>query len=195
MVHGRVGTAASEKIYVSGGGIGEHEIWGLGGNDQLFGWTLGDFNLDSLTLTNSDPATNDELYGDRTPQDGDIQYDPITNPPGVPGNDSLYGGAGFDKLYGDEGNDSLVGGIGNDTLDGGAGDDILRGGQAMTSLTPLMVGKATTPCMGGQVMILLLPPEVGICFLERKATTPTSLTLTPCTPSFLVRSSKTQMQA
>jgi Ca2+-binding RTX toxin-like protein len=113
MVHGKYGTAASETLYVSGGGISTHQLWGLGGSDTLYGWTQ----------QNPALATDDELYGDRVPLPGEIQYNPNTTPPGVPGNDKLYGGGGYDKLYGDQGNDTLNGGSDNDTLDGGEGFD------------------------------------------------------------------------
>ena len=127
MVHGKIGTAGSNTLYASGWGISNHQLWGLGGNDTLYGWTE----------SNPDLATNDELYGDRTPQPGQIQYDPNTNPPGIPGDDIIYGGGGHDKLYGDGGNDFLIGDklfggwsapIGNDLLDGGEGNDWLYGG-------------------------------------------------------------------
>lgn len=127
MVHGKYGTAASETLYVSGWGIDHHQLWGLGGNDILYGWTPNNPAL----------ATNDELYGDRVPLAGEIQYNPNQTPPGVPGNDTIYGGAGYDTLYGDEGNDyldggseddRLFGGSGNDRLFGGSGNDILDGG-------------------------------------------------------------------
>lgn len=118
MVHGKYGTAASETLYVSGWGIDHHQLWGLGGNDILYGWTPNNPAL----------ATNDELYGDRVPLAGEIQYNPNQTPPGVPGNDTIYGGAGYDTLYGDEGNDYLDGGSDNDSLFGGSGNDRLYGG-------------------------------------------------------------------
>lgn len=97
--------------------MSSHQTWGLGGDDTLYGWTL----------DNPDLETSDELYGDRVPQPGQIQYDPNVNPPGEPGNDQLYGGGGSDRLYGDKGNDDLYGGIGDDRLFGGEGDDYLDG--------------------------------------------------------------------
>lgn len=134
MVHGRYGTAAAETLYVSGGGIDHHQLWGLGGNDILYGWTLTNPNLD----------TDDEIYGDRPPASGEIQYNPVTNPPGQVGDDVIYGGGGNDRLYGDGGNDlifgdqafggsfsgrdRLEGGDGNDWLYGGGGNDTLIGG-------------------------------------------------------------------
>lgn len=127
MVHGNIGTATSDTMYVSGGGISRHQLWGLGGNDILYGWRQADPNLN----------THDELYGDRTPLPGEIQYDPNINPPGVPGDDIIYGGYGNDKIYGDGGKDFLIGDHlfggfnapkGNDRIEGGDGDDWVYGG-------------------------------------------------------------------
>lgn len=133
MVHGKYGTAANETLYVSGWGIDHHQLWGLGGDDVLYGWTQ----------ANPDLSTNDEIYGDRPPASGEIQYDPATNPPGQPGSDVIYGGGGSDRLYGDEGNDLIFGdqafgGLsalsGRDRIDGGSGDDWLYGGGGDDSL-------------------------------------------------------------
>ena len=136
MVHGRIGTAGNETIYISGGSIGigiHHQIWALGGDDILYGWTE----------ENPEVESDDELYGDRMPLAGEIQYNPITNPPGVAGDDIIYGGGGHDKIYGDGGNDFLIGdklvggfsaAIGRDTLDGGEGDDWLYAGDGNDSL-------------------------------------------------------------
>lgn len=135
MVHGRYGSANGETLYVSGGGISEHELWGLGGDDVLYGWTVANPDLD----------TSDEIYGDRAPSPNEIQYNPNTTPPGQPGDDVIYGGGGSDRLYGDGGNDlifgdkalggfsapagrdQLEGGEGNDWLYGGGGNDTLKG--------------------------------------------------------------------
>jgi RTX calcium-binding nonapeptide repeat (4 copies) len=134
MVHGRYGTAADETLYVSGGGIGHHQLWGLGGNDILYGWTQDNPSL----------STDDEIYGDRPPESGEIQYDSNANPPGEPGNDVIYGGGGNDRLYGDKGDDLIFGDQafggfsapeGNDKLDGGDGKDWLYGGGGNDSLT------------------------------------------------------------
>ena len=119
MVHGNYGTARGEVLYVNEGGDWYgRELWGLGGDDLIFGWTASNPNL----------STNDELYGDRAPSPGEIRYDPISNPPGQPGNDWIYGGYGSDRLYGDAGNDYLDGAYGGSTdevdqLTGGSGAD------------------------------------------------------------------------
>ncbi|GAB4230964.1 MAG: hypothetical protein Kow00121_59670 [Elainellaceae cyanobacterium] len=133
MVHGKYGTAANETLYVSGHGISNHQLWGLGGDDVLYGWTQ----------ANPDLNSNDEIYGDRPPVAGQIQYNPATHPAGQPGNDVIYGGGGSDRLYGDEGNDLIFGdqafgGLsapsGQDKLEGGDGDDWLYGGGGNDSL-------------------------------------------------------------
>lgn len=127
MVHGRIGSANNDTLYISGGGLDHHQLWGLGGDDTLYGWTSSNPNL----------STNDEIYGDRPPQSEEIQYDPIANPAGKPGSDVIYGGGGSDNLYGNEGNDLIFGdqafgGLsaleGRDRLEGGDGDDWLYGG-------------------------------------------------------------------
>lgn len=118
MVHGRLGTANSDTLYASGGGVGTHQLWGLGGDDIL----------DTRTTSNGRVlSTYDELYGDRVPRPGDIQYDPNQIPPGQPGNDLLLSGEGNDRLYGDDGRDWLYGQGGDDILDGGRGNDYLDG--------------------------------------------------------------------
>ncbi|MGQ4650563.1 calcium-binding protein [Lyngbya aestuarii] len=135
MVHGKYGSAADNTLYVSGGGISHHQLWGLGGDDVLYGWTKKNPGLD----------TDDSLYGDRVPVplSNEIQYNSSTTPPGVPGDDVIYGGGGNDKLYGDGGNDLLFGDkafggysapSGRDTLDGGEGNDWLYGGGGNDSL-------------------------------------------------------------
>ena len=84
------------------GDFRNNKIWGMGGDDKLYGGPGGgDGSLDD---TNSD-----ELDGGA-------------------GDDKLYGGQGNDMLKGGQGNDMLWGGSGNDTLEGGEGNDVLRGG-------------------------------------------------------------------
>ena len=77
-------------------------VWVLGGEDTVFGSTIGDFVFGN--------EGEDFLIGDF-------------------GNDSLFGGKGKDALYGDEGNDSMNGGQDADGLLGYAGNDILLGGR------------------------------------------------------------------
>ena len=74
----------------------------LGGEDTVFGSTIGDFVFGN--------EGEDFLIGDF-------------------GNDSLFGGKGKDALYGDDGNDSMNGGQDADGLLGYAGNDILLGGR------------------------------------------------------------------
>jgi len=119
MSHARLGTAGNDNLT----GTAEpaldanNLIAGLGGDDVLDGL-----------------SGSDTIYGDRFPT-GEVADD--GRPRGVPGNDTIYGGAGYDTLYGDEGNDyldggseddRLFGGSGNDRLFGGSGNDILDGG-------------------------------------------------------------------
>lgn len=105
MVHGKVGTQLSEVLY--NGWNGSHfELWGLGGSDVMSG----------------DPNTRAEMYGDREPAPGAIQYNATVNPAGIPGDDRMYGGLLSDEMYGDGGNDYLSGGGGDDELWGDWGN-------------------------------------------------------------------------
>ncbi len=88
---------------------GSEDLYGLSGNDIIFGF-----------------GGEDRLYGGA---DRDVLY-------GGAGNDELYGGTGKDLLYGGAGNDKLYGGPDNDVLHdetgwnelkGGDGDDVLVG--------------------------------------------------------------------
>ncbi len=76
-----------------------NRMFGLAGNDQLYGGQLED------TLDGGDG--NDSLTG-------------------YAGNDNLIGGNGNDYLDGGAGSDSLSGGKGNDRLVGGDGNDVYR---------------------------------------------------------------------
>ena len=77
-------------------------VWMLGGDDTVFGSTIGDL-----------------VFGN----DGEDALE------GYFGNDSLLGGKGKDDLLGGEGNDCLSGGQDADWIIGEAGDDILLGGR------------------------------------------------------------------
>jgi Ca2+-binding RTX toxin-like protein len=86
------------------------EIFGLGGDDNLYGGALSD------TLWGGDG--DDWMVG----EDGsDILH-------GEADNDAMGGNAGDDTLYGGGGSDHLGGHQGHDTLYGGDGDDFLQGG-------------------------------------------------------------------
>ncbi|OIQ32247.1 MAG: hypothetical protein BM562_05065 [Alphaproteobacteria bacterium MedPE-SWcel] len=88
--------------------------------------------------TVEDPDGDDPVGEDPT-EDPDIG-DPISVPPGNPGDDPLAtetgdsgdnlleGGRDNDVMMGLGGNDTIFGNKGDDTLDGGTGDDQLRGG-------------------------------------------------------------------
>jgi Ca2+-binding RTX toxin-like protein len=89
---------ASNNV-ISGYNDGGNRIYGLGGNDVLYGGVLADL------------------------VDGGIGDDSLS---GNAGDDQLFGGAGNDALTGGAGNDTLDGGTGNDTLEGSAGNDTYR---------------------------------------------------------------------
>ena len=82
-------------------------IFGLGGNDTLYG---SDYQ---------EPTAESSRFGGIG---GDLLR-------GGAGDDLLYGGGGDDTLYGDDG--SLGTAVGNDQLFGGDGNDFLRGGQGL----------------------------------------------------------------
>jgi Ca2+-binding RTX toxin-like protein len=90
----RYGDASANSI--TGYSDGTNRIYGLDGNDNLYGGALAD------TI------------------DGGIGDDNLS---GNAGADILLGGAGNDTLYGNADADTLDGGVGNDVLDGGAGND------------------------------------------------------------------------
>ena len=103
------------------GHLGNDSIYGLSGNDTLFG------GPDSI----ASGTDSDTLYGDAGT---DLHINSIMTDGGddvLHGGaeaDTLYGEAGHDRLYGDDGNDYLVGGNGDDWLEGGAQVDVLYGG-------------------------------------------------------------------
>ena len=84
-----------------------NEVYGLDGEDTLYGAQLGD-----------------QLYGG---DDKDTLY-------GLAGDDQLYGGEGIDTLEGGDGNDTLIGGVGDDILKGGDGNDQLYGDEGADEL-------------------------------------------------------------
>lgn len=143
MSHMRFGSQGDESVSSWQGGAHETEfVYGLGGNDVLNGADRED--------------VPDYLFGDRlpgdTPSGGEIlppivaqkegshwgdqegRRATINNERGVPGNDTLYGGAGDDWLYGNQGDDDLYGGTGNDIHYGGDGNDYIDGWEGNDSL-------------------------------------------------------------
>lgn len=119
------------------GGAGNDQINASGGNNIVWGDTIGEQDLptggnDVLSSLNGNDTiygggANDQIFsgggndyvnagqGDDTVSAGD-------------GNDRVYGGGGIDSLYGDEGDDIITGGAGSDSLVGRTGNDILIGG-------------------------------------------------------------------
>jgi Ca2+-binding RTX toxin-like protein len=147
MAHGRLGTAADETLFATGGGFSTHEIYGLGGNDVLDSRTTADGRVLS---------TNDRLFGDTFPPDAVVADDGRER--GIPGNDFLYSGAGSDKLYGEEGNDTLDGGSDNDTLDGGEGFDFAdyssaTGGVTVDLFDPSKNSGAASGAAGNDILV------------------------------------------
>lgn len=105
-------------------------IDGLLGNDELYGGSGGDDEIEAGPATPVAGFTDDDVvYGDTFA--GGATNDWIR---GGYGNDTLYGdslfggGGGNDTLEGGLGNDILHGGDGNDRLDGGPGADQMFGG-------------------------------------------------------------------
>lgn len=110
-----IGTAASDLLFGIGG---DDSLFGLGGDDLVLGGT-GD----------------DLLEGDSVPPNV-----LIAGPVGVPGDDTLLGGAG---------DDTLNGGGGADLLGGGAGDDVLNGGFSLGDTDTLVGGAGSDDMAGG----------------------------------------------
>lgn len=96
-------------VIVPGPNNPDATIFGLSGNDSMFGGTG-----DNEIFGNEGNDTTYGLAGD------DALY-------GGQGDDYLFGGADDDRLQGDDGNDTLAGGSGNDSLFGGEGNDLLEG--------------------------------------------------------------------
>ena len=96
----------NDTIFVPSNNI-ESYIYGLGGNDKLYGW---DATVNLGEPIDLGPGAKDHLYGGT-------------------GDDELYGRGNQDQLFGGMGSDKLDGGTGNDHLDGGQGIDELYGGE------------------------------------------------------------------
>jgi len=132
----------------AGSSVGGADIlWGLGGNDHLFGNSQtavagtvdGDDFIDAgggMDYANGNAGSDvilggngsDRLYGGAGDDTIYGDHDPGVVDPGD-GNDHINGNKGNDSLYGGGGNDEILGGQGNDTLEGGSGVDTLAGGQ------------------------------------------------------------------
>ncbi|MGE0152697.1 MAG: calcium-binding protein [Reyranellaceae bacterium] len=112
----------------SSSGVRSDTIWGLGGNDTIYG-DDGSTALDE-TVGGADMLLggegNDLIRG----EGGDDHIE------GQSGSDTLYGGGGNDLIYGEDPAgvdllsnfpDTIYGGIGNDTVYGGVGGDLIHG--------------------------------------------------------------------
>jgi len=131
---GGIPTITGSLSYLDSDQAGDDEVFAGPGNDSVFGGGGGDFVSGATGNDLLDGGRgNDQLYGD----DGDDllygdgapgAYVAPFDPEDEPGEDRLYGGAGYDRLFGQGGNDSLDGEAGDDELDGGEGDDTLLGG-------------------------------------------------------------------
>ena len=113
--HTLTGTSGNDLLRgIRYGGSQEDTIYGLDGDDNIYGYTG---VIDS---------TDNFLYGG-------AGNDLVTGASGVDyieggtGDDELRGGNGADELYGGDGADTLRGQNQDDYLDGGDGDDILYG--------------------------------------------------------------------
>ncbi|WP_172329845.1 calcium-binding protein [Mangrovicoccus sp. HB161399] len=133
------GTAGADELYGLGGddtiygyqdsdwldgGDGADEIHGGAGSDTILGgaqWDVIDAGLGS-----------DDVYGGFGSDlvhlgDGDDYYDD-TWQDGANGRDTVNGESGSDYIYTGGGNDLIFGGSGFDQIDGGDGDDRVHGG-------------------------------------------------------------------
>ncbi|WP_254508263.1 beta strand repeat-containing protein [Anatilimnocola floriformis] len=125
------------------GGAGSDQINASGGDNVVWGDTLGeqDLNTGGNDVLSS-LGGNDVMYGgggndQLFPGAGNDyvhagQGDDVVS--AGAGNDRVFGSGGNDQLYGDEGDDVLVGGSGSDTLVGRTGDDLLIGGVGSDAL-------------------------------------------------------------
>jgi len=147
------GHYSGDAVPASSADGGADLLWGLGGNDHIFGNSAtvsagtrdGDDYIDAgngMDYVNGNAgsdfiqggsgsdrlyggAGDDTIYGDQQPGITD-PHDGNDHINGNKGNDSLYGGGGDDQILGGQGNDTLEGGTGVDTLTGGQGNDLFR---------------------------------------------------------------------
>jgi len=144
---------------------GADVMWGLAGNDHIFGYSQtgaagavdGDDFIDAgdgMDYVNGNAGSDailggggsDRLYGGAGDDTVYGDHDPGVVDPGD-GNDHINGNKGNDSLYGGGGNDEILGGQGNDTLEGGTGVDTLTGGQGndLFRIEQHDLGKPGTP--------------------------------------------------
>lgn len=140
------------------GGAGDDTINASGGNNLLWGDSVGEQDLatggkDILSSLDGNDVIygggqNDQIYsGDGEDYINAGAGDDVVS--AGAGNDRVYGGAGADQLFGDEGNDLLSGGAGGDILVGRTGSDVLIGGVGADTLngddgSDLLFGNNTT---------------------------------------------------
>ncbi|WP_254508842.1 beta strand repeat-containing protein [Anatilimnocola floriformis] len=119
------------------GGAGNDKINASGGNNVIWGDTLGEQDLptggaDVLSSLGGNDiiyggGANDQIFSGAGDDYINAGMGDDTVSAGA-GNDRVFGNGGNDGLYGDEGDDVISGGAGADTLVGRTGDDILIGG-------------------------------------------------------------------
>jgi Ca2+-binding RTX toxin-like protein len=149
------GTSASETFETSS----DQDFIDAAGGDDIVITTLpnlqqgdsinGGTGVDTLLLTNSDPASSITIdAGNTTTQvngatvknferfDGSTFFGSI-NFTGSSGSDSVWGGNGDDRLAGSGGNDYLSGGTGTNILLGGTGNDTYIVAMASDTITEL----------------------------------------------------------
>jgi len=100
------------------GGSGADHIFGLDGNDSLFGDFLPAFSAGGGNDSVFGGAGNDLIFGGHANDHLD----------GGAGGDTIGGDTGDDVIFGFDGADSLSGDLGNDTITGGADADSINGG-------------------------------------------------------------------
>ena len=103
---------------------------GSEGGDEIFDYTIADFDGDqsTATLTITVPDLAVPLIAGTTAGDTLEGSDEAEILAGGDGNDTLNGSGGNDLLFGGDGVDTLNGGEGNDILIGGKGADLITGG-------------------------------------------------------------------
>ncbi len=140
--------------------IGGHQLWGGGGNDQIYG-----SDQDNTYLNGGDGddkiiagANDDDIYAGEGADyvEGGAGDDEIfVND----GNDTVLGGSGNDLISGGDDIDTLDGGDDADILDGGNGDDILLGGDGDDLLAGGLGYDDMTGGSGADTFVFGLPGE------------------------------------